>query len=64
MFTQALGSTTLAAKATGLSKKLDFTSDGLHLDPSGHAALLHEVTSTQAFESDYYSNGGIIAELE
>lgn len=48
----------------GISKRVDFTSDGLGLNPREYATLLHEITSTQAYESDYYSNGGVIAELE
>lgn len=61
--------TTAAAQAgadapAGLFKRVDFTSDGLGLDPAEYATLLRDVAMTQGFEADAYSNGGAIAELE
>ncbi len=64
MLAQAVGTAALATTAADLSKRVDFTSDGLGLNPREYTALLNEITSTQTFESDYYSNGGAIAELE
>ena len=48
----------------GLFKRIDFSSDGLGLNPAEYAHLLHDVATSPNFKSDYYSNGGHIAELE
>lgn len=53
-----------ADTTAGLFKRVDFTSDGLGLDPGEYATLLREVAMTRGFAADYYSNGGAIAELE
>ncbi|WP_160309494.1 threonine aldolase family protein [Lysobacter capsici] len=46
------------------SRRVDFTSDGLGLDPGEYASLLHDTVASGAVGADYYSNGGIVAELE
>ena len=53
-----------AQATTDLFKRIDFTSDGLGLDPAEYATLLRDVAMARGFEADYYSNGGAIAELE
>lgn len=53
-----------AHTTAGLFKRVDFTSDGLGLDPGEYATLLRDVAMTRSFAADYYSNGGAIAELE
>lgn len=64
MLAQPTGTAALSATGANLSKRLDFTSDGLGLTPREYAVLLHEATTTQTLEPDYYSNGGCVAELE
>ena len=64
MLAQAVGTTGLATTGAILSKRIDFTSDGLGLNPPEYAALLQQLTSTQALVPDYYSNGGSVTELE
>lgn len=49
---------------TDLFQRVDFTSDGLGLDPREYIARLSEVAATGNLASDYYSNGGAVAELE
>lgn len=46
-----------------LFKRVDFTSDGLGLDPREYATLLGEVAA-QNLQPDNYSLGGSVAELE
>lgn len=50
-------------KGRGLSKRVDFVSDGLGLDPREYATLLQQA-ATRELAPDYYSNGGAIAALE
>ena len=38
--------------------------DGLSLSPSEYSALLTELTADGSLEPDYYSNGGVVAEME
>lgn len=45
-------------------KRVDFTSDGLGLDPIEYATLLREEAAAPDFVADYYSNGGAVEELE
>lgn len=63
-----LGETAGAGKmvepAPGMFEHIDFVSDGLGLRPREYAALLHEAAKTGAVNADYYSNGGLITELE
>lgn len=47
-----------------LSKRIDFTSDGLGLDPREYATLLQQATASGELQADNYSNGGMIAGLE
>jgi threonine aldolase len=61
--------TTAAAEADAratrdLFKRIDFTSDGLGLDPAEYATLLRDVAMASDFASDSYSNGGAIEALE
>ena len=51
------------AKA-GLFKRTDFTNDGLGLTPREYSLLLHEQTASGELQSDNYSNGGMVAQLE
>ena len=44
--------------------RVNFTSDGLQLNPRDYASLLHEIATTQELEPDNYSLGGEIAKLE
>ena len=60
----AIGTSALAGNTAALSRHIDFSSDGLGLNPREYAAQLQAVASTQTFEADYYSNGGSVAELE
>lgn len=46
------------------SKKVQFTWDGLGLDPREYAALLSETVAGPGFQGDNYSLGGAIAALE
>ncbi|GHA82010.1 threonine aldolase family protein [Cognatilysobacter bugurensis] len=46
------------------STRVDFTTDGLALDPREYAAVLHEMSIEAPLEADGYSRGGLVAELE
>ena len=52
MLAQYVGTDTLATTTVDFSKRIDFTSDGLGLNPREYAAPLHEITSTQTHEPD------------
>ena len=62
------------AKAAGISgsstsaddrfKRIDFSTGGLGLNPAEYSHLLRDVAISANFKSDYYSNGGHVAELE
>ncbi|MEN1928435.1 hypothetical protein WCE37_05445 [Luteimonas sp. MJ250] len=60
----AFGTPTTANATATLSKRVNFASDGLGLSPAEYAALLGEVVAEDGFEPDYYSQGGVIRELE
>jgi len=47
-----------------LFNRIDFTTDGLGLDPREYALLLQETAAKENFDADYYSLGGAIADLE
>lgn len=47
-----------------LFKRIDFTSDGLALDPREYATLLQQAIADGDLQADNYSNGGIVAQLE
>lgn len=53
-----------AAADDSLSKRIDFTSDGLGLDPREYSTLLQQATASGELQADNYSNGGVIAQLE
>lgn len=61
---QVAGEGARADTAPGLFKHINFLSDGLGFDPREYATLLREVATTRNMESDYYSSGGLITELE
>lgn len=47
-----------------LFRRVDFTHDGLGLDPREYAARLQETVARSGLSADYYSRGGVIADLE
>jgi threonine aldolase len=47
-----------------LFKTINFTSDGLGLDPREYVALLSQLIARRAVPADYYSNGGMVEEVE
>lgn len=47
-----------------LFKRINFTSDGLGLDPREYSTLLQQATENGQLQADNYSNGGLIAQLE
>lgn len=52
------------AREDGLFQRIDFTSDGLGLDPREYTTLLQEAAASGDLQADNYSNGGLIAVLE
>lgn len=64
--TPALGqvSAGTAADARPRFKRVDFTSDGLGLDPAEYAILLQQAVMAGEVLADNYSNGGTIEALE
>ncbi|MGY1457926.1 MULTISPECIES: beta-eliminating lyase-related protein [unclassified Luteimonas] len=60
----ALGTSPVANATATLFKRVNFASDGLGLSPAEYAALLGEVVAEDGLEPDYYSQGGVIRELE
>ncbi len=64
LLARTLGARTMTDTPSEVSTRIDFTSDGLGLNPREYAALLHEAVTARNLEADYYSNGGFIAELE
>ena len=52
------------APEDGLFQRIDFTSDGLGLDPREYTTLLQQATASGNLRADNYSNGGVIAQLE
>ena len=61
-FAGAVGPST-AASITN-DRMVFFHGDGLNLNPLEYAGILTEVTAGGKVEPDYYSNGGVVAELE
>jgi len=49
--------------SSNLFRKVNFTSDGLEFNTSEYAAVLQQATNRD-LEPDYYSNNGVIAQLE
>ncbi len=64
MLVKAAAISNSSASADGLFKRVDFSTDGLGLNPAEYTHLLHDVATSANFKSDYYSNGGHVAELE
>ncbi|RYG14823.1 MAG: hypothetical protein EON92_00515 [Burkholderiales bacterium] len=64
--TPALGQVSAGtpADARPLFKRVDFTSDGLGLDPAEYAILLQQAVMAGEVQADNYSNGGMIEALE
>lgn len=60
----ALGTPATANATAKLFKHVNFASDGLGLSPAEYATLLGEVVAQDGFEPDYYSQGGVIRDLE
>ncbi len=52
------------APVGSLFHRIDFTSDGLGLDPAEYASLLQQAVAKGEVQPDNYSNGGLIAALE
>jgi len=50
--------------ASDLFKTVNFTSDGLGLDPREYATLLRDTIAKRGGTADYYSNGGMVEEVE
>lgn len=59
-----LGTQSRSGTEPGQLQHVDFTSDGLGLSPGEYAAQLHEAMAAHPIEADYYSNGGLIQDLE
>lgn len=53
-----------SAAPADLFKLVKFTSDGLDLDPREYAHLLRELTATGGVQSDSYTLGGAVEQLE
>ena len=60
----ARGTAIPAGTAATLFKGVDFASDGLGLNPAEYATLLGEIVAEDRFEPDYYSQRGVIRDLE
>jgi threonine aldolase len=52
------------AAPTARAARVNFTSDGLGLEPTEYAAILAELAASDGIVADNYSNGGAIATLE
>lgn len=61
---RSVAASPVADASPDLFKRVNFTTDGLGLDPREYATLLREVTMARPVEADNYSNGGVIAEIE
>ncbi|MGH8061885.1 MAG: threonine aldolase family protein [Pseudoxanthomonas sp.] len=53
-----------AAASDPSFKRINFTSDGLGLDPREYSTLLQQTAENGELQADNYSNGGLIAQLE
>jgi len=55
-----------SAPSPGLDmfKRVNFGTDGLGLNAREYATLLHEAVTARPFPADFYSNGGVIEEIE
>lgn len=53
-----------ATSSPALFSRVDFTTDGLGLNPREYATRLHEAVMAGAVEADGYSRGGLVEKLE
>lgn len=53
-----------AATAPEPFKRVDFSADGLALNPGEYASLLQQTVAGKPLLPDYYSNGGVVEEIE
>lgn len=63
----ALGSRagqSFSPETSNIDKPIDFLNDGTPLSPHEYAALLMKLADEGRIKPDYYSNGGVIEELE
>ena len=62
----AVASAATAAPAPGMDmfRRVNFGTDGLGLNAREYATLLHEAATARPFPADFYSNGGVIEEIE
>jgi threonine aldolase len=62
----AASSAVAAAPSPGMDmfKRVNFGTDGLGLNAREYATLLHEAVTARPFPADFYSNGGVIEEIE
>lgn len=60
----AAASATTPSPATDMFKRVNFGTDGLGLNTREYATLLHEAVMARPLPADFYSNGGIIGEIE
>jgi threonine aldolase len=62
----SLAGTAVSSTAVSLAavRPVFFLGDGLNLNPKEYAGVLAEITASGDLEPDYYSNGGVVDELE
>jgi threonine aldolase len=60
----ALGSLAGTGVTSNIDKPIDFLNDGTPLSPHEYGALLMKLADEGKIKPDYYSNGGVIEELE
>lgn len=60
----ASAAATAASPGMDMFKRVNFGTDGLGLNAREYAALLHEAVTAGPFPADFYSNGGVIEEIE
>jgi len=64
-FRTAAGSAAITGKPDPtLFKTVDFAADGLGLSPREYTTLLDQLAATHELQADYYSNGGLVEDLE
>lgn len=54
----------VASQSYSSNKQIDFIHDGLQLSPTEYAELLMKLADEGKINPDYYSNGGVVEELE
>lgn len=60
----ATASATTPSPATDMFKRVNFGTDGLGFNMREYATLLHETVMARPLSADFYSNGGVIGEIE